>query len=155
MKLVGLLAVFFASAGASAQTAPPGPSSPAACHEVPEAESHLAVLLSADDVLRVDAIGPRTHVDDPNVPPGEGARIVVAAQPFVTSAWLQKVVDCHVARRAALGQAAGASRSPLDVAGAKIIVSAEPGTLAINIASTDRQAAREVLSRSLALVPAR
>ena len=60
-----------------------------ACRDVPEAENHLSVLLSPDDVLHVDALVAREHLDDLTVAAGDGARIVIAAQPFVTAAWLE------------------------------------------------------------------
>jgi len=126
-----------------------------ACRGIPEAENHLAVLLSPDGVLRVEPLTGREHIDDPTVPTGEGARIVVAAQPFVTAAWLQQAVDCHLAHNASAGGAARASRSPIDVSGTSIAVTAAPGTLTVNIATTDRSAAREVLARSMLLRPKR
>jgi hypothetical protein len=124
-----------------------------ACRGVPEAESHLAVLLSPDDVLRVEPLGPRDHAADPTVPVGEGARIVLASRPFVTPDWLQRVVDCHLSR--ASGGKPGTDRSPLDVAGTSVLVTGAPGTLTVTIATRDRHAAREVIARARALVPAR
>jgi hypothetical protein len=144
-----------AARGELAVAAPRVPTVEVACHEVPEAESHLAVLLSRDDVLRVDELKARDHLDDPTVPSGEGARIVIAAQAFVTSNWLQEAIDCHLARNAASGRPANAGRSPLDVEGTKITVSAQPGALTINIATHDHRAAREVLARGRALEPPR
>jgi len=149
MTIAGVLAVSALALGAAA--APQ--SVEVACRGIPEAENHLAVLLSTDDVLRVEPLTAHEHLNDPTVPTGEGARIIVAAQPFVTSAWLQQAVDCHRARNASAGGAPRASRSPLDVDGTTIAVTAAPGTLTVNIATTDRQAAREVLARSMALQP--
>jgi hypothetical protein len=154
MTIAGVLAVSVLALGAAA-AAPPPQSVEVACRGIPEAENHLAVLLSTDDVLRVEPLTAREHVDDPTVPTGEGARIVIAAQPFVTSAWLQQAVDCHRARNASAGGATRASRSPLDVGGTTIAVTAAPGTLTVNIATADRHAAREVLARSMALQPRR
>jgi hypothetical protein len=125
-----------------------------ACRNVPEAESHLAVLLSPDDVLRVDALTAHQQIDDPTVPPGEGARIFLAAQPFVTALWLEQAIECHVARNAASGHAA-ASRSPLDVDGARFGVTSAPGTLIVAVTTDDPRAAREILTRARALAPAR
>ena len=143
------------SSWAAAIAAPKVQTVEVACHEVPDAESSLAVLVSPDDILRVDELKARDHADDPTVPAGEGARITIAAQPFVNSAWLQRAIDCHLARNAVAHRPANASRSPLDVEGTTITVSAEPGSLTINIATNDHQAAREVLTRARALLPAR
>jgi hypothetical protein len=151
---VCLSCVFFVvsvAVAAPASSASP-PSVEGACREVPEAENHLAILLSPTDVLRVEALSPRAHLADPSVPEGEGARITVAAQPFVTSAWLRDAIGCHVARVAA-GKTASAPRSPLDVKGAKIVVTASPGVLMVSIASPDHRAAQEILARSRVLAP--
>ena len=136
----------------SVGAAPPVPTVEGACRNVPEAETHLAVLLSPDDVLKVEPLAAREHANDPTVPPGDGARIVVAAQPFVTAAWLREVVDCHVARRASSMHAL-ASQSPLDVAGASVSVTSAPGILNVDVTSSGSDAAREILRRALALRP--
>jgi hypothetical protein len=139
---------------ALASAAPRAQPAAIACREVPEAESHLAVLLSPDDVLSVEALTARGHFDDPSVPFGEGARIVVAAQPFVTSTWLRAVIDCHLARIASAREP-GAGRSPLDVAGATVTVTDAPGTFEIDITTDDHRAAREIFARAHALLPSR
>jgi hypothetical protein len=148
-------ALYAAASGGRAAAAPRVQAGELACHEVPDAESSLAVLVSPDDILRVDELKAKDHLDDPTVPLGEGARITIAAQPFVTSAWLQAAIDCHLAHNAVSHQPSIASRSPLDVAGTKITVTAQPGTLMINIATADHQAAREVVARARALLPQR
>ncbi|HEY2731921.1 MAG TPA: hypothetical protein VGK52_18385 [Polyangia bacterium] len=156
-----LLTIFAFVGFVSAASEGPGVAAPRvqtvelACHEVPDAESSLAVLVSPDDVVRVDELKAKDHLEDPTVPLGEGASITIAAQPFVTSVWLQAAIDCHRAHNAVSRQPAIASRSPLDVTGTKITVSAQPGTLTINIATADHQAAREVIARARALLPAR
>ena len=124
-----------------------------ACREVPEAETHLAVLLSRADVMRVEPLRRGDHAGDPLVPSGEGARIVLAAQPFVSMGWLQQAIDCHLARIVAEKWAARADRSPLDVEGARVVVGGTPGELFVNVVSDDRAAAREILTRALVLVP--
>jgi len=144
-----------AASGGLAGAAPRVQTVQVACREVPDAESSLAVLVSPEDVLRVDELKAREHAGDPTVPQGDGARITIAAQPFVNSAWLQRVIDCHLAHNAVSHRPASASRSPLDVEGTTITVSAEPGTLTINIGTNDHQAAREVLARARALLPPR
>jgi hypothetical protein len=68
---------------------------------------------------------------------------------------VQRIIDCHLARNAVSHERANASRSPLDVEGTTITVSVEPGTLTINVATNDHQAAREVLARARTLVPPR
>ena len=152
--MVGGMIIGLAGAVGAANAAPRAQAVAVACRDVPEAESHLAVLLSPDDVLRVDALAAHQHIDDPSVPPGEGALIVIAAQPFVTAVWLEQAIECHVARNAASGHA-GASRSPLDVDGARFGVTSASGTLIVAVTTDDPRAAREILTRARALAPAR
>ncbi|HVZ72361.1 MAG TPA: hypothetical protein VHJ20_08295 [Polyangia bacterium] len=127
---------------------------PAACHAVPEAETHLAVLMSKDDVLRVDALDGRQHIDDPTAPIGSGARMWISAQPFVTATWFQTVINCHLAEVAAHGAPKSAQPLPIDVPGARTIVSYQPGVLRVDVTSKDAKAAAEILARARALAPA-
>src|ERR1700753_1858352 len=106
-------------ASEAAAAAPGGTPSAVACRDVPEAETHLAVLMSRADVLRVEALRHDQHSSDPTVPSGDGGRVVLGAQPFVTPAWLQQAIGCHLARLAETGAPAG-DRSPLDVPGARV-----------------------------------
>jgi hypothetical protein len=144
VAVLGWLGSAVAEAGPTASVAE-------ACRGVPEAESILAVLLSAPAVLRVEAIAAGDRADDPTVAPGEGARVVVPEQAFVDAPWLQRAVDCHLARNAAYGPPATGPRSPIDVPGARVIVGADGATLAISITTRDRVAAREILARARAL----
>jgi hypothetical protein len=125
---------------------------PAVCVAVPEAETHLAVLLSPQNVVSVEALDGKRQ-DDPTVPPGVGARIVVASRAFVTADWLQHVIDCHLAARVATGGKANATQLPLDVDGARAHVTRSGGSLTVDVTAADARGAREILSRALALAP--
>jgi hypothetical protein len=122
---------------------------PAVCGAVPEAETHLAVLFSPQNVVSVEALDGKRQ-DDPTVPPGVGARIVVASRAFVTADWLQHVIDCHIAARVATGKKA---QLPLDVDGAQAHVMRSRGGLTVDVTARDARGAREILSRALALAP--
>jgi len=125
-----------------------------ACRDVPEAENHLAVLLSPDDVLYVEEITARDHGADPKASARDGARIVLAARPFVSAAWLKQAIGCHMARNAAaMGPSPRDKTSPLDVPGAIIDVSSEPGKLFVDVTAVDPEAARQIVARARALVP--
>ena len=125
-----------------------------ACRGVPESETHLAVLLSSSDVLAVYELKANERLDESTIALGDGARVVLAARPYATSAWLEQVIGCHLARNAARGKAHVASTSPLDVEGIVVVVTGStPGELAIDITSSKANRAREILARARALVP--
>jgi hypothetical protein len=152
--VAGLTAAVAALTFASgAQAAPPRVATEAACREVPEAESHLAVLMSPADVLAVYDIKANERLSDVTVAMGDGVRVVLAARPFTSSAWLRQAIACHLARNAAAGKARPASSSPLDVEGIVVVVTSVPGELAVDITSSNGDRAREIRARAHALAP--
>ena len=131
-----------------------GAGSPAvACRDVPEAESHLAVLLSAADVLQVEDLGSREHLADATIPSGDGARIILAARPFTTASWLKEAIDCHRARKASARASQPSPTFPVDVKGANFRVTSGLGTLIVDVTARDGAAAREIRGRAHALAP--
>jgi hypothetical protein len=152
--VIGVTAAVAALTFASgSHAAPPRVATESACKDVPEAESHLAVLMSPADVLAVYDIKANERLSDVTFAQGDGARIVLAARPFTTSAWLRQAIACHLARNAAPGKARPASSSPLDVEGVVVVVTSVPGELAVDITSSNGDRAREIRARARALVP--
>jgi hypothetical protein len=149
MKLAAFVAVVALTVTPAA--AQPSAQIPEACRSVPEAENHLAALLSPNDVLAVEELNVREHRADATVPAGDGARLVLAAHLFVTADWLQRVIVCHLAHNAALGRQQPATTSPLDVAGAIVNVTSKGGTMIVDITAVDRGAVREIRARARGL----
>lgn len=82
-----------------------------------------------------------------------GATVTFRAVPGMTAAWLQRVVDCHLARNAALGHVVPEMPfCPLVPNGVTAIVSEAGGGFAVAIQSDDDATAEEVLRRARALV---
>jgi hypothetical protein len=106
-------------------------------------------------VLAVYDIKENERLSEATVALGDGARVVIAARPFASSAWLQQVINCHLARVATPGKARPTTASPLDVEGVVVVVTSVPGELAIDITSSSGDRAREIRSRARALVPPR
>lgn len=78
-----------------------------------------------------------------------GAVVVFRAVPGMTETWLQRVVDCHLARNAALGHdVPEAPDCPLVPVGAEARVTATDDGFAIAVRSSDRQAGHEILERA-------
>lgn len=83
-----------------------------------------------------------------------GANIVFQAVPGMTAEWLQRVVDCHLARNAAIGHDAAAGEMPycpLTPRGAQARVSSVGDGFAVAIRSDDAETSKEILKRAESL----
>ena len=78
-----------------------------------------------------------------------GAKITFRAVRGLTAEWLQRVVDCHIARNAALGHdVPEMAYCPLVPKGVKANVTSVAGGFAVEIVADDLEGAREVLRRA-------
>jgi hypothetical protein len=83
-----------------------------------------------------------------------GASIVVRAVPGMTAEWLQRLVDCHTARNAALGYAMPEmEHCPLMLKGITASVTSTGRGFVVAIRASDVDTAREILRRAQALLP--
>ncbi len=81
-----------------------------------------------------------------------GAVVTFHAVPGMTAEWLQRVVDCHVARNASMGfSMPEMPYCPLAVKGARGTVASTGNGFAVMVESDDSTAAQEILRRSQAL----
>jgi hypothetical protein len=81
-----------------------------------------------------------------------GSTIVFRAVPGLTAEWLQRVVDCHVARASAMGHAMPEmSYCPLELKGVKAKVTSTGSGFAVNVSSDDPATVAEVSRRAQAL----
>jgi hypothetical protein len=81
-----------------------------------------------------------------------GAVVVFRAVPGLTAEWLQRIVDCHVARNNALGNdMPEMSYCPLVPKGITAKVSSTGDGFAVTIESQDPNTAKEVLRRAQGL----
>lgn len=122
-----------------------------ACTLVSLADQDMSPLLRQRDIRGVEPIK-----SDGRGPVGApaGAAITFGAVADLTEQNLQRIVDCQLARNAALAwnQADNAS-CPLNVKGAKARVRTVGKHLTVEVTSTDAAAALEILARARALVP--
>jgi hypothetical protein len=82
-----------------------------------------------------------------------GAVVTFRAVPGMTAEWLQRVVDCHLARNASVGfDMPEMTYCPLTIKSVRAKVSSMGSGFAITVESDDPAAAKEVLRRSQALV---
>ncbi len=84
-----------------------------------------------------------------------GATIEFRAVPELTEEWLQRLVDCHLARNAALGhEVEGMDYCPLVPAGVTANVRSVGDGFAIDVRSDEPEKAREIRRRAQALTEA-
>jgi hypothetical protein len=82
-----------------------------------------------------------------------GATVVIRAVPGLTAEWLTRVVDCHLARNAALGHDVPEMPDcPLVPAGVTAHVRSAGGGFAVDVRADGQDQALEVLRRARALV---
>lgn len=83
-----------------------------------------------------------------------GAVVTFRAVPGMTTEWLQRLVDCHLARNAALGHVVPEMPNcPLVPAGVRARVRPAGTGFAVEIDSDDPDVAREILARAERLAP--
>jgi hypothetical protein len=130
----------------------------AASRELRDAEARACAGLSAydrdtspfahtEDILRVESLG-RGHGTL------EGAVVTFRAVPGMSAAWLQRVIDCHLARNEAMGHdVPEMPYCPLVPRGVSATVSQTEDGVTVTIRSSDSEGAIEVYRRAKALVP--
>jgi len=83
-----------------------------------------------------------------------GAEIVFRAVPGLTAEWLQRIIECHLARNAALGHEEASEEMPwcpLTLAGVESSVRSVGDGFAVDLRSADEATASEILRRAEAL----
>ncbi|MBS2012619.1 MAG: hypothetical protein JST00_07030 [Deltaproteobacteria bacterium] len=122
-----------------------------ACRGIPAADRDQSPFQRREDIERVEPLRTRQGGKQPSERL-EGATVVFRAVPGMTAQWLQRVVDCHVARNAALGHDAREMPScPLVPKGVRATVTATKTGFAVEVRAEDTDTAKEILSRANAL----
>jgi hypothetical protein len=125
-----------------------------------QAEARSCVGITPDDrdispFLRVEDIAGVAPYPSPPAT-AEGASVTFRAVPGVTAKWLQRVVDCHLARNAAVGHIAlDMPDCPLVPKGTEATVRGTPSGFVVRVRSDDPASAREILDRARRLVARR
>jgi hypothetical protein len=108
-----------------------------------------AGVVQVQEIEKQQALG--VEVDAPGGL--QGARITFRAMPGMTGEWLQRVVDCHLARNAVVGSDPAMSFCPLAVPRATASVISSGGGFAVDISSDSAGSVREIIKRAAALGP--
>ena len=120
-----------------------------ACKNVPDGDRDISPFYHREDIV---SAGPFKE----SLPYGGGsvigAEVVFASLPGMTAEWLQRVVDCHLARNAVFPDAETTmSYCPIAVPHVKAQVRSVGSGFAVDITATDDKSVKEILSRAGAL----
>ncbi len=124
-----------------------------ACAGVPDEDRDMSPFEHREDIESVEPLNEGTTTGKAQYARTVGALITFRAVPGMTAQWLQRVVDCHLARNAALGHdVPDMPDCPLVPRGASAKVSATEKGFAVAVRADDSETAQEILRRARALV---
>lgn len=119
-----------------------------ACVGIPVADRDESPFDHREDIARVDPLYAQQQGKQASQRL-TGAVVVFRAVPGMTAQWLQRVVDCHLARNAALGHdVPEMSYCPLVPKGVTASVTPGQAGFAMEIRSDDSETAKEILRRA-------
>jgi hypothetical protein len=127
------------------------------CFGIPEEDRDISPFAHREDIRSVQPLSEDVRVGKANGVRVAGAELVFRAVPGMTAEWLQRVVDCHLARNAAIGhQMAGAEMAycPLTLRGAQARVRSVGNGFSVAIRADDETTSKEILRRAQSLQPA-
>jgi hypothetical protein len=117
-----------------------------ACVNVPEGERDVSPFYHREDIVSAAPFKEAMPLGGGRV---VGAEIVFASLPGMTAEWLQRVVDCHLARNEVIGAAMKEmAYCPLAVPHVKACVLSVGSGFAVDFTSNDEARGREILSRT-------
>lgn len=136
------------------------------CSGIPEADRDLSPFYHREDIGAVQGLKAPTQnygylgggnsaveIQKAEKETGiQGARVTFRAVPGMTGEWLQRVVDCHLARNAVVG-GADMPFCPLAVPHATATVMSTGTGFAVDVTSNNADSVREIIKRASTLVP--
>jgi len=124
-----------------------------ACARLADRDRDMSPFAHREDIASVEPLNGLISGGRGNIQRLEGATVTFRAVPGMTTQWLQRIVDCHIARNAALGHdVPEMSFCPLVPNHVSATVSEARGGFAVAVRSDDAATAQEILKRAQALV---
>jgi hypothetical protein len=124
-----------------------------ACVGLTDADRDMSPFMHREDIASVQELVTKTTVGKSTSPRQVGAVVALRAVPGLTAQWLQRVVDCHLARNAALGHnVPEMPYCPLVPNGVAATVAPTATGFAVEVRSDDTAVAQEILRRAQGLV---
>ena len=128
-----------------------------ACSSIPAEDRDMSPFAHTADIRSVSPLQEEVKSGKVSTTRVAGAEIVFQAVPGMTAEWLQRVVDCHLARNAAIGHGAAAAEMPycpLTLRAVQARVRSVGDGFAVAIRSDDVETSKEILKRAESLRPA-
>jgi hypothetical protein len=123
-----------------------------ACAGIPDDDRDMSPFYHREDIDSVSPLTEETKSGKGVVKKEVGATIVFRAVPGLTAEWLQRVVDCHIARASAMGhQMPDMAYCPLMLKGVKAKVTSAGNGFAVNVSADDSATIAEISKRAQAL----
>lgn len=117
-----------------------------ACQGISEADRDMSPFMHVEDIK---SVSPLTETIAKQPARQVGVKVTFAAVKGMTAEWLQRVVDCHIARNAALGHTVPEMPNcPLVPKGVSASVSSTGRGFAVSIRAEDSAVAAEILARA-------
>ncbi|HZU84562.1 MAG TPA: hypothetical protein VE987_16650 [Polyangiaceae bacterium] len=121
-----------------------------ACAGVPESDREGGPFAHRDWITGVGVVRERLFPKAPEQV--TGVNVYLRAAPGVTQQWVGRVIECHRAHGAVVGEQVAASGCPLSLDGAQVGLSSTFSGFRVSITSKDITVAREVIDRCQGLV---
>jgi hypothetical protein len=125
-----------------------------ACSGISDEDRDMSPFNHPEDIQSVSPVRKEIRVEEDSFVTREiGVTIVFRAVQGMTAEWLQRVVDCHLARAAAVGHAMPEmSYCPLVPKGVEAKVTSAGNGFAVNISAADQATIDEIKRRAQALL---
>lgn len=126
----------------------------AECVGLSDADRDQSPFSHRDDIESISELTEEVPVGRARVTRTVGARIVLRAVPGLTAEWLQRVLECHLARNASLGHdVPEMDYCPLVPLGVTVEVRSAGDGFAVEIRAEGDESIAEVVRRARALAP--
>ena len=126
----------------------------AACAGIAEGDRVTSPFYHREDIVGAQKVEATVKRDGAQTTQLAGAKVVFRAVPGLTAQRLQGLVDCHMARAAALGHVVpGTEYCPLMLKGIRALVSSTKEGVALQVVSDDPATAEEIVHRVLPRKP--
>ncbi len=124
-----------------------------ACAGIDELDRAMSPFAHRDDIASVAPLTERNPPGRHTIAGAVGATVVLRARPGMTTEWLQRLVDCHLARNASMGHdVPEMPYCPLVPHGVTAQVRSTGDGFAIELSADDTDGAAEVLRRAESLI---
>lgn len=120
-----------------------------ACVGISDDDRDLSPFEHPEEIAAVEPLKERVQMGRTSSESLAGAVVTIRAVPGLTAEWLQRIVDCHLARNSSLGHVVPEMPNcPLVPKGVEAKVTSAGNGFAVSIRSNDGETVKEILARA-------